>query len=754
MSKKSILHILLAGLVCQAVSTSAVDVVRNGGFDEVLVGWEIPEALADLFPYDAALGAAALRPWNMAFDYRGPVLNQPLNVPLKAGDTVEVSVDLKASWQHDAGPRSVAVYLEFLDTAAARHRVRVINPDDNEIGTDWTTFTTTHTPAAGMSKLVGVSLAIETDDYFYADNVKVSTPTAGAPVPELEAVTPTVAYGQNLVIQGRHFGTGGRVLLSGSPNGLTIQSWSDTEIVVEVNDPCVGGPLTVEAAGVRSWQPRRVTITSPHYTLATKPAKVLAVLGQQLSIAVFANFENNFAPAEGITFTVPGYGSGVAQLSTNVIYGRGGTQLTFDTAGLSAGMHQITVEATGGGLQPRTTTFEIDLRQIGRVEMSYYLTSDPLPLEGAHFTRQTSAQVVVQIFDTAENEITGELPWLPMTSSNPSALDVYLDPAPWGGHSLLVQASGAAVLTLTAPNGSDWTASVSATIPAHPSIVSADFLLNPMSNAPDITNAFTFVASGAMSRANWGQISFGVTTVGGGWGSGNKSYTDMFILGEATKPGEYLFYGGGTMDGGSATAYRKLQVVNAPTTGLIRGLVNQLKSEMHGHGHGIEGTLEFYDATSGVKLFEREIWERDNRYTVPHLEPGVYKLRWMALDWEGNPLVEPQWYPNAATIDQAQAVTVPANTVVSNINFFVSPAPVPVSAPPEITEPPAFNPGTGEFSVQIQTESGAVYELLKSTSLLDHSWWPVAEAWGDGEPQTLKDTEATGTKGFYRVIRR
>ena len=67
---------------------------------------------------------------------------------------------------------------------------------------------------------------------------------------------------------------------------------------------------------------------------------------------------------------------------------------------------------------------------------------------------------------------------------------------------------------------------------------------------------------------------------------------------------------------------------------------------------------------------------------------------------------------------------------------------------------PAFNPGTGEFSVQIQTESGAVYELLKSTSLLDHSWWPVAEAWGDGEPQTLKDTEATGTKGFYRVIRR
>lgn len=747
MSKKSILHILLAGLFCQAVSTYAVDVVRNGGFDEVLVGWEIPEALAGLLPYDA--GAANLRPGGMAFDYQGAVLNQPLNVPLNAGDTVEVSVGLKALWQHEAGPRSVAVYLELLDTTAVRHRVRVINPDNGEIGTDWTTFTTTNTPAAGMSKLVGVSLAVEAEGFFYADNVKVSTPTAGAPVPLLGAVTPAVAYGQNLVIQGNHFGPNGRVLLSGRTNGLAIQSWSNTEIVAKVDDPCAGGRLTVEAEGVRSWEPRRVTIGSPHYTLVTKPAKVLAVLGQQLSIAVFANFENNFAPAGGITFTVPGYGSGVAQFSTNVIYGKGGTLLAFDTAGLSAGMHQITVEATGGGLQPRTTTFEIDLRQIGRVKMNYRPGDDLLPLEGARFTRQGETQMVVQIFDTAENEITGELPWLPMTSSNPSALDVYLDPSPWAGHQLLVQASGTAVLTLTAPNGSNWTASVSATIPAHPSIVSADFLLNPMSNAPDITNAFTFVASDSMSQAPWGSA-LGTTPVGSSWGSEKKSFTFRFILDEALKPGEYLFYGGGTIDGESAIVYRKLQVANAPTTGLICGQVSQLTSGMHGHENSIEGILEFYDATSEVKLFERAIRERGNRYTAAHLEPGTYKLRWMALDWQGNPLAEPQWYPNAATIDKAQAVQVLANTVVSNVNFFVSPAPAPI----EITGPPTLNSATGVFSVPIQTESGVVYELLKSTSLLDNSWWLVAEAWGDGEPQTLEDTQATGTKGFYRVMRR
>lgn len=742
-----------------ALSARAVEVIRNGNFNEILVGWSLPEALGNVVPYSPQHGAADLRPDGVDYSYRGTILCQPLSVPLAAGDTLDVSVDLRASFAPSEG-NSVAVYLEYLDASSTRHQVRVLNPTNSEIaGASWSTFSVQHTPPAGMTRLVGLGLALEGEGYFFADNVQVLSPAAGTPVPELTTVSPsTVAYGGSVVIQGNHFGlVPGCVTVGGQTNGVTIQSWSEGEIVIEVKDPCAGGKLIVEAAGVRTWQPRNVAISSPYYTLSVQADSlggqtdtVIAIPGQKLQFAVFAGFRNGFAPAGGIEFSVPGYTGEVVTFSANPVLKKGGTLLTFDTAALTPGVHELTVQGSGGGLLPRTATFWIDLRPVGNVTMVYYESSVEVPVNGAHFTAQGSIGIVVLITDTNANDITWDIPRLPVTTSNPGALEMFVDPTPWGGNSLLVHGTGTATLTATTPDGTTWPASVSATIPAHPSFTSAGFFNFPMVNTPATTNHFTFVGSGVMSEVSWGYMTLGATIEGGDWGDGNTSYSGTFVLNETVKPGDYLFNANARVGGQNITTRCRLQVVNAPTTGMVRGHVAQQGGETH--GHGANGILEFYDATSGDKVFERQIWEYSCDYLAPHIAPGLFKLRWVPEGYGGN-LPEPQWFPNASNFAEAQAVSVQASQTTGPVNFFLTPSDVPPPQP-EIVGAPVQNPITGVFSLAIQTEQNVQYELHKSISLLDQSWWPMAWAWGDGTPQILQDNSATGPVGFYRVIRK
>lgn len=728
-----------------------MDVIRNGGFDEILKDWGQSGALGDWIPYDATLGAASLHPEDM-FSYRGTVIYQPLNVPVTPGDSLEVAVDLRSAWTPPPG-NTVAVYLEYLDGAGTRQRYQVLNPTNSAISDgSWATFHAAHTAPAGMTKLVGIAFDKENDGSILADNVKVLSPTASGPVPHLGTVSPTtVAYGGNVVIQGEHFGTTpGEVTLGGSTNGVAVQSWSPQQIVVTVNDPCAGGGLMVEAGGVRSWQPRAVSIASPHYTLHTVPDTVVATPGQAVQLAVFVACLNGFEPLAGIQLTMPGYSSPVVGFSPNPVLHQGGTLLSFDTTGLTPGKHELKVQGTGGGVQPRETTFTLDVRQVAAVALFYTPGDAPVPLDGATLTTQGDVTFFCQVTDTDGAEITWDIPALPVTSSNPTAIEVFQDLAPWGNNALLVHGGGHATLTSRTPDGRTWDTSLNCAVPAEPGFVSGGFWASPMPNAPDTTNHFTVAGTDPISSVNWGYYSLGASIEDTTWGTDNKSFTGTFVLNEAAKPGDYLFYAAATMNGVGVRTGRRLQVVNAPGTGMIRGHTAQSGGAMH--GHGANGTLEFYDATSGAKLFDQLIWEWSNDYTAVHVAPGHYKLRWLPDGWGSN-LPEPQWYPNASSPSEAATVVVPADGTVSDVNFFLSPSTVP-PPPPEITETPDYTPGISTFSINVQTEPDATYELHKSMTLLDRSWWPVASVYGDGQVQQLRDTLATGSVGFYRVVRK
>lgn len=743
----------LSVIVLAAFSAAAVEVVRNGNFNQILVEWSVPETLGMAIPYSAEHAAANLQPDGLDYSHRGTVLWQPLNVAVSAGDTFQVTVDLRAMWLPPEG-KTVAVYLEYLDNAATRHRIRVLNPTNAVItNTAWTTFTAQHLPPAGFIKLVAIAFDKEGDGNFLADNVSVASPRASAPVPVLGAVTPTVVpYGGSVVIQGEHFGAvPGRVTLGGLTNGVMIQSWSAQQVVININDPCAGGALIVEAAGVRTWQPRRVAIASPYYELAAKPDQLLVVPGQLAQIAVFAMFRNGFAPVGGITFSAPDHpDSNALQFSPSVIMHKGGTLLTVDTTGWSPGSHHLTIRGTGGALLPREVTVMFDVREVGSVQLSYRPGSDTVPLSGVTLTEQGGVPFYLRVMDTNGSEITWDIPPLPVTSSNPTALDVFQDPAPWGNNSLLVHGNAALTLSATTPDGRTWNTPLTVAVPAQPAFLSGGFYSFPMLNTPGTTNHFTVQATDPLSSLSWGYATLGATIDDSQWGAEAKSFTGTFVLNETAKPGDYLFYAAAQIGGQPRKTSHRLTVINAPGTGMVRGLVAQNGGGMY--GHGASGVLEFCDPASGALIFTRNIWEWGNNYTAAHIAPGQYKLRWLPQG-SGASAPEPQWYVNATSPGQAATVVVTPGNIVSNVNFFLSPASL-LLPPPGLAEPPQYDPGDKVFSLTIETEAGASYELQKSTTLLDNSWWPVGSAYGDGQPQMLQDSTSMGPVGFYRVVRK
>lgn len=751
--KRNLFISTLAVIVLATFSTGAVEVVRNGNFNQILVEWSVPEILGTAIPYSAEHGAANLHPDGLDYSYRGAVLWQPLQVAVSAGDTFQVAVDLRAMWLPPEG-KTVAVYLEYLDTAATRHRIRVLNPDNAAItNTAWTTFTAQHSPPAGFLKLVAIAFDKEGDGNFLADNVSVASPRASASVPHLGEVNPAVVpYGGSVVIQGDHFGVAsGLVTVGGSTNGVTIQSWSAQQIVINLNDPCAGGGLMVEAAGVRTWQRRTVAVSSPHYVLTARPSTRLVTPGQLVQLPIFVGFRNGFAPAEGIAFSAPGHPTGTAlQFSPATVSRKGGTLLTVDTTGLAPGIHALTVRATGGALLPRETTVTLDVRQVGSVQLFYQPDTTAAPLAGATLLEQGGVSFFLRVADTDGSEITWDIPPLPVTSSSPLAVDVFKDPAPWGNNSLLVHASATVVLTATTPDGRTWETALSAAVPSQPAFLGGSFQDLPMINTPGTTNRFSVAATDAMSGLSWGYATLGATIDDRDWGPEAKSFTGTFVLNEPAKPGDYLFNAAASVGGQPRKTNHRLTVVNAPGTGMVRGHMAQNGGEMY--GHGASGTLEFYDASTGAKLFEQFIWEWSNDYTAVHLAPGQYKLRWQPEGWGSNQ-PEPQWYPNASSPAHAATVVVAANQTVNEVNFFLSPSDAPVP-PPQFVGPPEYNAPAGVFSLTIQTEANVSYELHKSTSLLDNSWWPVAWANGNGETQILADTTLTGPVGFYRAVRK
>ena len=741
-------------------------VIRNGDFADVLFDWGINPFFGHWLPFDAEEQAVSFARWlpegNKEFD-GGSVIYQPLNIPLHGSEQLQFSMELKRPYFWAPEGATIAVYLEYIDSEKILSREKILHVPNQEVSSEeWTTFSVAHFVPSGMSRLVTLSLDMEGEVNTLARNVSLNSPVGGGPLPQVGKVEPAkVAYEEPFMIHGANLGSQeGEILIGGSGDGVEILQWSDTAVQVRLSDPCTGGRIAlVTAEGVPTWQKRAIRLTSPYYRADIRPTAadmnplpVEAMPGQEVQAAVFLGFFNGYTPGESIALSFPDE-SIVGHFQYPEVSGQGGSIVTVNTTGWEPGLHYVAIEAADGINLPREVFFPIEIKQVAQAVLMF---DSDVPLDGMAFTAQGRKNVWVNYYDDEGDPVHGL--WMApvqLSSSHPGAIQTFNTPGPWGGLDLLVHDSAEDVkITLTLPDGRSFVATVSASIPESPRITGSGFSQPTMSNLPGYEldpqeNQNTFIVSATDSISSF-SVSYPFGIEGSQFtGSGaNRGFS--FFIAEGVNPGRYLWTAGGRVDGESLRTARVLNVVNDPATGLISGKAVEFGG---GDGHGVEGSLEFYDADSGELIEVREVISFDaiDSYTVSRVPPGEYRLRWLSHEWAMVPHL-PQWYPNAATFEEAETVVVAGGSEHLNIDFLMFP-PKPLEIAPPFASPPGYNPVEGQFSIQIEAEENVEYVLERSYTMKENSWVGVASAWGWDGKATLMDTSATASSGFYRVRR-
>ena len=726
---------------CAVAKASAGELLVNGNFDDILVGWSVPAALDPWLPYQHPQGSVSLEPEGM-WDYAGPVLFQPLNVTGVANQTVSAAVALSIEWQTGPG-RAVAVYLEYLDQGGVSHRQLLINPLNSEIPTETSAnFTGQFTLPADAAKLTGLTVekqffgAISADDF----SLTSATLTAGA-IPRIGSATPSaVAYGDTLTIQGSGLGgaTPPKVLLNGSSSGLAVTSWTDERIEVAVSTPAASGLLEVAVSDTYAPQRKQVAITSPHCALALPTNRFWTIAGMPVEVVVKTEFRNGFTAPEGVQFQVANGATPVPVTPVPAVNRPGGSLITIPTNVLAPGNNRLSIRPVGGGFNGADSFFDVFLEVAN--SGAFILTDTPTTTFTA--TRQGRQWCTVELRDAAGQPLK-TVPTFAWSSTNPAVCDVHPDPM-WGDVGLLVNAEGAATIRATSPDGNHYDLSVTVDLPDSPVLTACQVISPVMTNGGDQQNELVVQCNQVMTETSvtyqaldWGDLV---------WGPDRKSLTWSFTTDPGAPTGTVLI----TAAASGVSRCVKLQIVNDPAKGLITGRVVNLFGGGGHHMH-LAGTLEFYDA-AGQKVTpaagDEDLFIMafgTDAYQAPYLDPGTYRVRWVP-EMGGTP----QWWPNASSFAEAGEVTITAGGTIPAIHFFLDQPPV--EAPQPVGQP-TYDAGSGTFSMAVQTVEGVSYQLQRSNTMADGTWFNVGETiWGDGKDQTLQDETAEAGNGFYRVL--
>ncbi|MEJ5297903.1 MAG: Ig-like domain-containing protein [Armatimonadota bacterium] len=659
------------------VAYGQTQVIRNGSFEAGMDGWMVSP---DLFPWNPLQSAddnrfVTLTPPN--WSYTGLVLFQNMNVTNVAGKTAVVAVDIQSG---GSGPgASIAVWLEYVDPMGKIRRARVFGVE-NPPSPGWITRQVNYDIPSDAVKIIRFGLVREDYGDFQIDNVSMLIPgvTVGT-VPAITAVTPPAGpYGTEVTISGSGFGasqgTGSGVEVGGSPQGITVLSWSDTQIRVRISDPASSGAVVVTNGYVAADGVFPFSVTSPHYTVKMQDVQFRVIKGVKERILVRVDFQNGFSTAGGVNFSVPEAPAGVVRFTPVPVKARGGTVLLLDTSSLTPGTYEWTVQATEGTLAPRVIPFTLHVLTISSLDL-YESEESNTPLTQIVATAQGKVRLYGRV--TASDGMPAEIDEddVQVTSGNPGVFAVYRDF--WEGFQFLAVDNGTTTLTATFPDGYSKQYPVSVTVPDSPKILAVGVSPPVVDNSG--TQTITLFAEGATPL---GGVSWDIPIDGwpeGEFYDGGRRYSGTAKLQEGCNPGTYFVSSGNPY--GSPYRVGALQVVNAPTRGMIKGKAFAMDS---GGPPEVFGTLELYSAP-GVIAQTVEIWgfESGGGFTASYIQPGTYRLRFVPSYGQS-----PQWYALADSYEDAVPVTVTAGGVVEDIYFFLFNEP---AHPPTVvaTTPPS-----------------------------------------------------------------
>lgn len=730
---------LLACALPTTVLADPVNLIRNGDFSAGMSHWVKPAEFGVADP--VANGALGI--YRPVANYVGPVVSQSIHATGIANVPVTVSANLKRNFAPSGS--SVRICLEFIRGEGTRETVPVIQPANSAYpsGGAFAPFSSSFTFPADAVKLVRATVEIMGNGSFQADDLAVTGEVIPGPVPEITSVSPSsAAYNQPVTIGGVHFGASpGTITIDGSSSNLTVDSWSDTQVVFRMTQPSHGGKLVLTSQGISANQTPLVQIGSPHYQLSNPTPSVIAIPGQTVEINAWLAFFNGYNSPGGIQLALQGAG-GTATFSPNPVSHQGGSRLTFNTTGLSPGVHSYTIIPTDQGVPGNQVPISVDLRVPETLD---FFVVDPMfgniPVTGTLAIESHSpVKTDYTLLDTNASDITSASP-LVWTSSNPAVLLVLPPPNTAEGPSLIPLTTGTCNLTATAPNGFFRSVPVAVDLEtAQPEIEQIGYSFPEMDNSGEgDPNMFTAVAADGGSIVSIDLIGFEAVNPSYQYGPTGSM---EFQVPQGLTPGLYEF-SASTLTGSSRSAL--LKVTNAAGTGVLTGSVSKsfpyltLKA----------GLLEFYDATTNELVFTRDIAAYGG-FRLGFIPPGSYRIRFVPdQDLVPVPLDAP-WYANGTSIENAQTVTVSADQTTSGVHFFVFEAP---QTHAEIVIPQLTDPvrDGNTFSFGFDSLTGLRYTAEYSETLDSEDWHPFAIILGDGNPKTVTDTNASGTSRFYRL---
>lgn len=698
--------------------------VQNGGFEDGMTAWTVATPLLGMsLVYDDGLGNHSLCLQPSGPSYYGPVVNQNMNLTDVAGKYFTVSFDVQMMYGWSYGDLNLV--LSYVDNSNQLHRITALSSNGKDIAsTGWTTITDNCLVPCDARKIVG--LALETTPYtnLYVDNVSLSASgvTIGS-VAEATGISPDHGdYGTTVTITGTGFGSASptnEVLIGNSKDGITILSWTDTEVQARVDDPAVKGRVDVVSDFVRANGDLSFKVTSPYYGLSIMQGSQKVVKGQIAQYLVRVDTSNGFTSPSGIGFSVPDAPAGVVSFAPASVHGKGGTLMSVDTSTLDVGTYSWTLRADDSSALPRSAAMTLEVTSTASIVWTS--TEDWTTITDITTTKQGQLSIESDATQVGGDYIDPHI--LAIVSSDPSKLLVYHSPN--GYYSFYAYENGTASLTATAPDGASATLTVHINFPTETSIPSAGCSPSVISNNGTDVVEFTALSQIPSLNASWFDGNISVLDMD--WGSDLMHFTSHATAIEGSDPGTFLF----EASNADGTAYRPalFTVANDSSRGQINGQVFILETGERQQAE-MSGNVEFYDS-EGSLLFSRHIWAYglSKAFSLPYVAPGTYRLRFVPGGGSSSSQrndqsslggkYSPQWYSNAGDLESATEVTVVAGETINNVYFFLQAAPLEITQ----TDPkdravcvPCDSPISAEFNRQLawNTVSDSTFFLTDS----------------------------------------
>ncbi|HUV06074.1 MAG TPA: Ig-like domain-containing protein [Armatimonadota bacterium] len=655
-----LLAVVLLFTASHIPAAAHTSVLRNGSFTDGLNEWMVNSEFGDWNPLTADL-AAKLYPPRESF--KCVVLYQNLNVTDVSGKSFLAYLWLRKvrAW----GGRTVAAYVDYLDTSGHLQRIKVLDPEnDSTVYQEWTPFSSTFSFPANASRLVKFSLAKEDYGDFDVDGVMLladAVVPVGAPHQIQSVSADQGPYGSLLTINGVNFGANasgkGRVSIGGSSDGVVVQSWSGSQVVVRVQEPARSGPIYVIADDAESSGSFSYTVTSPHFTIDVINPELSVIQGQAARFVVRANFLNGFIARDGISFVVPEAPAGSVTFSPVSLNNHGGVLASIATSGLAPGTYRWHVQSVAGGSAARCAPLTLKVVNVSEIEFCTRGTlGERTVLSSLSITKQQRVYVYCTAITSEGERLPDDTPFT-LTCTSPY-LEVF--PIQWGGYEIYSAASVTTSFTASYPDGYSEALPVTVSLPSSPQVQTIDLSPNQVTNRGDQTITFSTTATGPVDACC--DYTLGsLVDYSYAWSNGDKTFTASGRVPEGVEPGDYLFHAWIRSDPQTERVTR-LTVVGDPDRGMLKGSVFVLET---GLWYDTTGVLELYDSAGG-KVGEHQL-SAPCDFTVPYVPVGTYRLRFVPGDG-----LESQWYANSYAHTAACPVTVTPDGIVEDVYFFLS----------------------------------------------------------------------------------